>query len=357
VIAGLAALVRLLRPGWPRWGVVGGVALPAPLVVLGAAAWSIAALGPAPPGETDATGMALAVYAIGGSLLAAALLVLGVAAAWLVTRPRRATVTQHPVVPSESAKPAGPEPATSATAPPLHPLVPGFDALLAPLPEFAQTELRRRTRTSPPPDTVAELFREVHGWLVGAGIAEGRGGYPGRPGWTDYVEEQRRSVAVFRAVANAWGEPPSDLARSVDDYDRSFPPPERCQGDGWEPHVNDVAGRLMYEFPVDSGHMSASFSFPLARCDLDVLLADPYRRAALEVVTHTVFQRSMIPGNPEVTEAEFRALVDTVLHSHANALAAYLASFDREHNIGADVYVRQAMARHTAATDDGPSAA
>ena len=262
VIAGLAALVRLLRPGWMGWGAIGAITLPAPLAVLGAAAWGIAALGPAPPGEIDATGMALAVYAIGGSLLAAGLLVLGVPAGWLVLR-RRERAVPPPVAPREPAAPAVTEPHAPATPPPADATVPGFEALLA-------------------------------------------------------------------------------------------PPSVRLQGDGWEPHVEDVAGRLIYGFPVASGHATGSFAFPIAQRDVAVLLTDPYRRAALEVVTHTVFQRSMIRGNPEVTEAAFHVIVDTVLHASADELAGYLAAFDREHNIGADSYIRDAMARHAAAPKDGP---
>lgn len=346
VIAGLAALVPLLRPSWSPWRAIWRLTLPVPLVVLGVAAWGIAALGPAQPGEIDATGMALVVYVIGGSLLAGSLLVLGVPAAWLVLRRKGTSVPPRLIASPEPAKP-------SSAGPP----APGFEALLAPLPEFAQTELRRRTIVSTPPGTVAELFDEIHAWLIGAGIAEGRGGYPGgrgKSGWTDYVEEQRRSVAVFRAVTDAWGEPPPGLAASVDDYDRRFPPSLRLQGDGWAPRVNEVAGCLIYDFPVASGHATVAFEFPIARRDLDVLLADPYRRAVLEVVTHTVFQRSMIRGNPEVTEMAFHTIVDTVVHAPADALAAYLAAFDREYNMGSDSYILQAMGAHAAAANDPP---
>lgn len=348
VIAGLAALVGKLRPGWPRRRVIAGITLPAPLAVLAAAAWSIAALGPAPRGEIDATGMALAVYVIGGLVLAAALLVLGLGAAWLVLRSRGLKGSPRPGAPADGA--AGGQHPSTAELSSHDPLTPDFAALLAPLPESAQAELRRRTRASVLPATPAELFREVHGWLVGAGISEGRGGYSGgrgKSGWVDYVEDQRRSVAVFRAVADAWGEPPAGLAASIDGYDRSFPPPQRLLGDGWQPHVSDVAGRLIYEFPVASGHATGSFAFPIAQSDLDVLLIDPYRRAVLEVVTHTVFQRSIIRGNPEVTEAEFHRIVAKVLHTPFDELKTYLVAFAQEYNMGVDCYVQQAIKSQT----------
>lgn len=227
-----------------------------------------------------------------------------------------------------------------------------FEALLAPLPAFAQEKLRRRNALDTPPATAAELFEQVEGWLVDTGIAEGRGGYPGgrgAPGWTDYVEEQRSSVAVFRALEAAWGPAPAPLAKSVAHYERSYPPPVRKMGDGWEPHVDDVAGRLIYGFPVQSSIVTLSFEFPITDDDLAVLLADPYRRAVMEVVTHAVFQSSTIRGRPEVTPRDARALTDTVLHAPAAELAAFLRTFDRQHNMTSDVYVQQTMQRHAAA--------
>lgn len=52
----------------------------------------------------------------------------------------------------------------------------------------------------------------------------------------------------------------------------------RRLGDGYEPHVDEVDGELIYSAPVDSGPVTMSFSFPITRIDLDVLTADPYRQ-------------------------------------------------------------------------------
>ena len=53
----------------------------------------------------------------------------------------------------------------------------------------------------------------------------------------------------------------------------------------------------------------------------------------------------MIRGNPEVTERDFAGIVDAVLHSTPEALRAFVAQVDRDHNIGVEHYARAAMAR------------
>lgn len=236
-----------------------------------------------------------------------------------------------------------------------------LEALVAPLPDFARDEfVRRAASDQTPPQSAEDLFERVHGWAIGAGIAEGRGGFPGRrgtPGWTDYVELQRRNVAIFHALVDAFGEPPPSLTETFREYERDFPPPVRLMGEGYEPHVDDVAGRLVYSLPVDSGMVGVDFSFPIRQADLDVLLRDPHRRAVLEVVAHTVLQRSMTRGAAEVTEIEFGRIVERVLHSAAEELSAFIADVNRDHNVRVDHYVREAMARREAARSGEASVA
>ena len=222
-----------------------------------------------------------------------------------------------------------------------------FNRLVAPLPEFAREELTHSTlAVSPLPQDAPALFARMHSLLVGAGVAEGRGGYPGcrgRPGWPEYVKEQRRRIAVLKVMAEAWGWPSPSITESVRSYDESFPPDRRLLGDGYEPHVDDVAGRLIYSLPVDSGFVGTSFAFPIRQSDLDMLRADAWRRAVFQVVAHTVLQASMIRGAPEVTEVEFARLRDAALHSPANELARFVHAFGREHNLEVDYFARQAM--------------
>ena len=125
----------------------------------------------------------------------------------------------------------------------------------------------------------------------------------------------------------------------------------RRLGEGYEPHVDEVDSRLIYGLPVDSGFFSAAFEFPITASDLERLLEDPYRRALLEVVAHTILQRSMIRGNPAVTEAEFAQITARILHSRPDDLAAYVASVERDHNINIDHFVSEAIRRRAAQTD------
>ena len=121
--------------------------------------------------------------------------------------------------------------------------------------------------------------------------------------------------------------------------------PVRRMGDGYEPHVDEEDGRLTYSLPVDSSFVSMSFSFEIQPIDLEVLLADPYRRAVLESVAHTVLQRSMIRGNPPVTPVAFAQLVSRILHGTPEELARIVAVIDRDHNIRTAYFVEQALAR------------
>ena len=152
------------------------------------------------------------------------------------------------------------------------------------------------------------MFARVEGWLVSAGIAQGRGGYPGgrdRPGWLEYVEEQRRNLAVLRALVDAFGAPSSSTTETLRAYEEEFPLPQRRLSDGYEAHVNDVGGRLIYSLPVSWRVSTTSFSFSITIEDLDVLKNDVRRRATLETIAHRLFQGSLLRGHPEVTEVEF----------------------------------------------------
>lgn len=72
-------------------------------------------------------------------------------------------------------------------------------------------------------------------------------------------------------------------------------------GEGYEPHVTQEEGKLIYSLPVDSGFMSYEFAFEISRDDLDILLSDDYRRAVLEITAHTLLQRSTLKGYERLT--------------------------------------------------------
>ncbi|MGO8077914.1 hypothetical protein AB9F41_36635, partial [Rhizobium leguminosarum] len=79
-------------------------------------------------------------------------------------------------------------------------------------------------------------------------------------------------------------------------------------GDGYEPHVDDNDGRLIYSLPVDYGHISLSFEYEIEAGGLAVLLDDVYRRAVLHWVLHTKLQRTII-DTAKISQNDFRALL------------------------------------------------
>jgi hypothetical protein len=125
-------------------------------------------------------------------------------------------------------------------------------------------------------------------------------------------------------------------------------PQVRRLGDGYEPHVDELDGKLTYSLPVDSSFVSVGFSFEIGWNDLNVLLTDAYRRAVLEVVAHTVLQRSMLRGSERVTQTMFEDMVFRILHSTPGDLAEYVRQIDREHNILIGYFVDEVLARRSA---------
>ncbi|WP_210251367.1 hypothetical protein [Aureimonas psammosilenae] len=227
-----------------------------------------------------------------------------------------------------------------------------FANLIAPLPPEPRAFFAEAfSGDEPLPRTPADLFARLVHLASSAGIAEGRGGYPGgrgKPGWTEYDNLQRRHVAMFHALVQVFGPPSAALVEIFCAYERSHPPPVRRMGDGYEPHVDEVAGRLIYSLPVDSGFFSTSFSFPITARDLDRLLAGPYRRAVLEVAAHVVLQRSMVRGSAEVTGEDFARMVEATLHSEPAELRRFLAAVDPSGRQSIEHFAREAMERRAA---------
>jgi hypothetical protein len=86
LMAMIALFVRFVRPGWRTMRIVLVANVPLPACMLAAAGIGVASLGPARPSEIDATGMAIAVYMMGGMFVAFWMVVLGIPAAWVALR-------------------------------------------------------------------------------------------------------------------------------------------------------------------------------------------------------------------------------------------------------------------------------
>lgn len=122
----------------------------------------------------------------------------------------------------------------------------------------------------------------------------------------------------------------------------------RRMGDGFEPHVDEEDGALTYSIPVDSGQVFASFSFAIRKEDLRVLLADPWRRAVLEVVAETLLRATRNADTPPVTQTAFYGLVARILHAASVDLEAYIDQMSRDHRIAIRRAVEETVARRAA---------
>lgn len=121
----------------------------------------------------------------------------------------------------------------------------------------------------------------------------------------------------------------------------------RLMGEGYEPQVWQEGERLTYSLPVESGFVSFDFTFEIRQPDLDVLLADGYRRAVLEIVAHTLLQRASVRIN--FTQSDFDKLIAETLHASPEALQTLIARVSQDHHIGIAQYAQQIMARRNGA--------
>ncbi|MFN4097211.1 MAG: hypothetical protein ACK4GG_10620 [Sphingomonas sp.] len=122
-------------------------------------------------------------------------------------------------------------------------------------------------------------------------------------------------------------------------------PPGRLLGTGWEPHVDEIDGRLVYSIPVASGHMDYDFEFEIGASDLTVLVEQPYRRTVLFMLLHKLLQDSTLPGYPTVSLADFRCLADKILFGSDDAVADLIETMSTEHNMGLQLYIDEEMQR------------
>jgi hypothetical protein len=102
--------------------------------------------------------------------------------------------------------------------------------------------------------------------------------------------------------------------------------------------------QLSYSLPVDSGFVSFSFTFAIRQADLDVLLSDDYRRAVLEVIAHTLLQRSTSRQCP-FYPSDFDGLVADTLHSSRDFLEAFVVQVSKENHIVIEKYVHDILCR------------
>jgi len=119
----------------------------------------------------------------------------------------------------------------------------------------------------------------------------------------------------------------------------------RLMGNGYEPHVKRSGSHLTYSLPVDSGFASFSFTFDICQNDLDILLSDDYRRAVLEIIAHTLLQRSTMDGEHRFTQRDFDRLISETLYSKFDRLQVFIEQVTREKHISIEHYVQEIINR------------
>jgi hypothetical protein len=119
--------------------------------------------------------------------------------------------------------------------------------------------------------------------------------------------------------------------------------------DGFGPVVDEIDGKLTYALPVSSSVVIGGFEFDIQHVDLEVLLADSYRRAVLEEIAHVILQRSMTHANARVTQEAFDNLVSRVLHGDPDELEQYIDQVSLEHKRVIRISIEETIARRSAA--------
>ena len=101
-------------------------------------------------------------------------------------------------------------------------------------------------------------------------------------------------------------------------------------GTGYEAHVDDVNGKLIYSLPVESSTVTLNFEFEIKPSDLQILKADIYRYAALYQILHARLQSTFglslvgVAKPRTFTQQEFEVVVNSVLHSTQYELDAFI---------------------------------
>ncbi len=110
----------------------------------------------------------------------------------------------------------------------------------------------------------------------------------------------------------------------------------RLLGNGYEPIVDDVGGKLVYSLPVDANGALTSQDFEITQADLAVLKADPYRYAILYRALDPLLQAAMRKDGRPFTQHDFRKLADAVLPAGDAQLKQFVAQYNQQHGATID---------------------
>jgi len=123
-------------------------------------------------------------------------------------------------------------------------------------------------------------------------------------------------------------------------------------GTGYEPHVDEADGKLIYSLPVDSSFVTLSFSFEIHWRDLEILKSDSYRYVALHLILHRLLQNTFGPHLAQngieparFTQNQFRNVVDDILHTDGTKLKNYVQKFSKDQNLALEIQITSHLDR------------
>ncbi len=90
-------------------------------------------------------------------------------------------------------------------------------------------------------------------------------------------------------------------------------------GEGWQPHVDEIDGKLIYSIPVESSFVSISYEFEITKEDLFLLKESSEKYKLLFDSLHSEIQDTFGPSLPseqvrKYTQTEFEIVKRKILY-------------------------------------------
>lgn len=117
---------------------------------------------------------------------------------------------------------------------------------------------------------------------------------------------------------------------------------KRLLGEGFQPHVDEVGGKLIYSIPISRGVVDFDHQFEISQNDFEVLKVDSEKYQLLFDVLHDIFQNEYLGKEDEGTRIkEFERIKDIILHSDSNIVDEFLVEHEDSKRIQRERWARK----------------